>query len=731
MTGLTLHQAPPEDLSAQWLEGLSTRFGTGGKVDPVSACLSVILEALEWQGLARRLVEAAPSQDRPLDFEDMRETLARLGFATVPLEERRSRITNGLCPLLLVKPNGVPVVGLSRDKNGFIYYDGDQPTRTQTAKRLPHGQIFVVERAREADAAVPDTPGAWLRQTMGRFKQVIITSLAVSLAINLLSLVVPLGIMAIYDQVIAKGGVELLPFIILGVVGAALFEISLRVLRAKVQAYAGARLDFLVSTDVFQQILYLPPMFTERAPVGGQVTRVREFEAFRDLFGGAMASLALDLPFVLLFVAVIGVIAGPMALIPVILAGLYLVLAMVVIPALKERLKRAGAARTKRHAFMVEMMWWMRSSKELGLENTWRERFRELSADAAEGNYRAGKLNSAGQDASQTLMVVAGSATLVIGVLRAMDGAMTLGALIATMMLVWRVLSPIQALFGLITRIDQTRQSIAQLLSMLAYEKEQQPGAAPTASIRFRGEVSFNRVSMRYTQDGNPAALGVTFRAAPGEIIGIIGDSGAGKSTIGKLAMGLYRPQGGSISLDGIDIRQLRPITLRKTLAYVPQRNHAFPGSILENLRLSDPTASVQEIEAACAKAGILHKIHALPHGLDTRFRDGLQAHVPQGFLRQLALARAFLRDAPVMVLDEPASSLEDEDEKVFLETLEKLRGNTTILMITQRPSHMRLCDKLLVMRHGQMDLFGTPDEVLSELGRRRDAARGLSEKGT
>jgi ATP-binding cassette subfamily C protein/ATP-binding cassette subfamily C protein LapB len=488
------------------------------------------------------------------------------------------------------------------------------------------------------------------------------------------------------------------------------------------QAHAGARLDYLVSSQVFDQILHLKPIFTERASVGGQVTRIREFEIFRDLFSGALATLLLDLPFILIFVAVIGFIAGPLAFIPIVLVACYALLGYVIMPLITERSKISGDKRSKRHSFMVELLWWMRSIKQLGGEETWAQRFRTMSGDASWANLKVNRLNAVSQDIAQSLMIVAGAATLVLGVFRAMEGSMTLGALIATMMLVWRILSPIQTIFSLAGRIEQTQKSLQQLLGVLAYEREQNNDSSQLSLLKFKGHIRFDRVSMRYVADTNPALLGLSFKVEPGEFIGIVGESGSGKSTLAKLILGLYTPQGGAVTLDGIDIRQMKPIALRQALAYVPQHNHAFPGSLLQNIRLADPTASLDQIKEACRKAGVLNKIEALPNGFDTNFKEGLQAHVPQGFLRQIALARAFLRDAPVFIFDEPASGLEQEDEQAFLKTIADIRGHKTIIMITQRPSHMKLCDKLLVLNHGQLELFGKTEAVLAQMQKDKTA---------
>ena len=153
----------------------------------------------------------------------------------------------------------------------------------------------------------------------------------------------------------------------------------------------------------------------------------------------------------------------------------------------------------------------------------------------------------------------------------------------------------------------------------------------------------------------------------------------------------MYRPQAGAVTIDHVDIRQMKPITLRQTLAYVPQSNHVFPGTLYENITLADPTASFAQVRKACRQAGILDTIEALPQGFETEFKEGLQTQVPQSFLRKIALGRAFLRKAPILILDEPAGSMDEKDEATFMEALENARGTQTIIMITQRPSHMRL----------------------------------------
>lgn len=717
MSGVTLSQATPSDILQQWRDAMAARFGEEAEEDPIVRALLNLLSALEWSGSARRIVEALPDHPLPLSMEDLRNTLARLGMRSVPHKLAARKLAEALCPCLLVPSNGAaPIAVVARTEDGFeITADNDVGARRLVSK-LPRGTFYFIDPVEEPNTEGPEGAKRWIRGLLTDFRSVILWAFVAAFFINVLSLAGPLSIMVIYDQVIAKESLGTLDWLLLGVVGAAVFEIILRVLRARIQAYIGAKLDYQIGSRVFQHVMHLPPLFTERAPVGGQVTRIREFDGFRELFAGPLASVLLDLPFTLLFVLVLFLIGGPLAAVPVVLAVTYLLLAWLVLPVLRERTRATGVVRSSRYAFLVELVWGMRAIKQQDGGDIWKRRFRKLSADASWSNFRVSEWQNGSLAVAQSIMFLSGVATLTFGVMLVSEGSMSLGALIATMMLVWRILGPIQTLFSIASRVEQIYQSVSQLISVLGYRPEQTPGTGPSIPIKFRGELKFNRVSMRYSQDGNPAMLGVSFTAQPGEMIGVAGESGAGKSTLAKLAMGLYRPQGGSVTLDGVDLRQMKPITLRQTLGYVPQRNHAFPGSLLDNIRLADPGASLDRVRYACRMAGILHKIEALPEGFDTVFRDGLQNSVPQGFLRQLALARAFLCDSPLLVLDEPTSSMDSDDENYFLRALEVLRGEKTIIMITQRPSHMLLCDRLAYMEQGELRYMDTPERVLDVL---------------
>ncbi|GGF70126.1 ABC transporter [Terasakiella brassicae] len=712
MGHVVLHQPPPQNLSRLWRKALFNYTGAE-ELEPVLQSLLSLLEAIDWKGSPHRLIEAMPYDAGQMTIYDLRDILMRLGFKTIRLKTRHDKLSLRLCPCILHAKGRYYIV--RADGRKIVAHDPvsseDKPVRS-----VRGGTFYVIEKIDREKADDVDRSALWFRNLFLQFQPLIAKSFIVSFFINLMALTIPLAVMMIYDQVIAKESKVTLLYVASGVGLALGFELLLRIMRSKEQAYIGARFDYLVSTKVFEQILHLPPVFTERAPVGGQVSRIRSFESLREIFTGSLANTLLDLPFVLLFVAVIGFIAGPMVAVPMVLATIYAIFGAVIMPEIRARSKMSAEVRSARYTFLVEMLWQMRQVKQRCSEERWLKRFRELSGDAAWANMQVTRLQGNVQNIAQSLMMAAGVATLVFGVYGVMNGVISLGALVATMMLVWRILSPLQALFNVSNRIEQMQNGVRQLKSILRFAPEQEPGDTPHANVEYKGAIEFNRVSMRYKSDANPAMLGVSFKVQPGEMIAVTGHSGSGKTTLAKLILGLYRPQAGSVTLDGVDIRQLRPITLRQTLAYVPQSNHVFPGNIYENLTLADPTASFAQVRKACRQAGILDTIEALPRGFETEFKEGLQTQIPQSFLRKIALGRAFLRKAPVLILDEPAGSMDEKDEAVFIEALKRVRGKQTIIMITQRPSHMRMCDRLLVLKEGQIDMNGNPEEVLAKM---------------
>jgi ATP-binding cassette subfamily C protein/ATP-binding cassette subfamily C protein LapB len=208
----------------------------------------------------------------------------------------------------------------------------------------------------------------------------------------------------------------------------------------------------------------------------------------------------------------------------------------------------------------------------------------------------------------------------------------------------------------------------------------------------------------------------VSFEVEAGEVVAVTGRNGSGKSTILKLLLGLYAPQAGSVRVDSSDIRQIDPIELRHAIAYVPQVCNLFFGTIAQNLRLAHPTATDADIRWACEQADVWEEIMSMPRGLETRVGDGVSDHLPTSFIQKLSLARGYLKRAPIMLFDEPVNGLDFEGDRMFQQAVETFRGQSTIFMVTHRPSHLRIADRILVFDSGYLRLAGPADEVRARI---------------
>ena len=686
-------------------------------VSPFAACLMPLLEVLNWRGSLWDVAEALPHFAATLDLTDLRNAMVTLGYDSEKQAVSLADLDPRLMPCLFVTGDARPYVIVGADGDRLHAFDGLGNEWIALSPDRIRGTAFYFAPAEHAAAAAPWAAGAgpWFGKVAGRLAGISIPLLAMTLLLNILTLGVPLFIMLVYDKVIGARSPDTLLYLACGLAVAIVADLGLRTLRGHLLGAMAGRLDFILGAEAFRHVLSLAPSLTERASVGAQVSRLREFESVREFFTGSLAAVALELPFVVLFIAVIALLGGPLALVPVVMILAFLLSGWLLFPGLNECVSAAGRARSERQAFLIETINNMRSIKIFSGEGIWRERYRTLSAGAAMANLAIARRSIALQTFAHVLMVAAGIGVMAMGTLRVLDGVMTVGALIATMMLVWRVLSPLQAGFLAFSRLTQVRQGVQQVNRLMRLAPERSTPRTAASVRKFAGGIEFAHVSFRYRSDADPALLGVSFSAEPGELIAVVGRNGSGKSTLLKLVAGLYQPQAGTVLVDGLDIRQLDPVELRRTIAYMPKTAHLFYGTIAQNLRLAAPTATDEQLALAAERAGVLDEINQLPEGFETRVGRHSQAQLPHGFGQELGLVRALLREAPIVLLDEPATALDDASDMALMDQLRRLRGRTTVIMVSHRPSHIRLADRAILLERGTIRYVGAPPDVLRQ----------------
>lgn len=653
-----------------------------------------LLRALGWQGAVRDIEDALPLQ-RPLDLQGFRDALANLGWRSEMFKSAPAAAPSDAYPL--------------------IYNGAQGPQLVQTpgdAASLPktRGTCLSFRELRPEE-----TMNTTLRQALRRFSPLFREITFLSLVIGVVALAPIMFNSILYDHVIASDSTKGMDVVVGGVLLALLVELMLRRRRNARLAWFGGRIDHFVSCSVFERLLFLPPPYTERASVSAQLARLRDFENVREFFTGPLATLFFEMPLVLAYLIAMAVVAQWLALVPLALVLCYVVLILIVNGRLKEYGRVTAAAASQRQELLLETVTKLRAIRLAGVEQAWQERYRKLSGQASQAAFRAGFAAQSLETTSYVLMTLGAIATLGFGVIAVIAGNLSIGGLVAAMMIIWRVIAPMQIVCASITRIQQLAGGTGQVQRLLNVPPEHmvQANAAPRPKIK--GHISFHRVTQRYSADSEPALLGVTFEAKPGQVIAIRGRNGSGKSTILKMILGLYQPAGGSVRIDGADIRQFDPIALRQSISYIPQSADFFPGTVRENLSFADPSASDDKIRDALRLACALEEVESLPQGLDTPI-EGDAANVSHTLRQRLNLARAYIRQAQIVLLDEASYSLGRENDAAFAEHIRQLRGKSTVIMVTHREDHMRMADILLVIDKGELTHAGPPDQVLNVL---------------
>jgi len=665
----------------------------------LTRCLTVMLWLMEWSGSADDLLAALPHAKPEIDLTDLRNTLAILGYPTEMQPLRRARLDPRRLPAILLTP-GEPAAVIYRTEDGQVLrIDG---VTGEVAPCVPRKLRGTLVRLAEAVSTGPRQN--WFSSVARRFAGDLPALLSMSGLMALLGLAVPAFTMTIFDTVIAGRSPETLPMLVVGVVGAVVMEVMFRIMRQRALLRIAERLDRLVPNAVFTQLMSLPTALVERAGTAAQVSRLRDFAAIREFLTGSFAVALLDMPFTLLVVVLMIVLGGWIALVPVGTALGFVVLFLISRAPMRLAIEQAARSSQAREALAVEALEAVRTLKLTGAEERWIERYTAAAAAAAAASARVGTLSGLVLAASQALVTLSGLAAVVMGVLSVLSGAMTAGALIAGMMLIWRVLAPMQTCFVMLSRWEQTQASIRQVDSMMALETERPPPLEARMAPPEQGAIVFHRVTLRYMPQSEPVLAGASFSIEPGQVVAITGAEGTGKSTLLLLVAGLYRPQGGLVRIDGHDVRSFNPAVLRRSIGWVPQSPSLLYGTVAQNLRLARPSATDADLRAAAAEACVLDAIEALPQGFDTRVGDNQSSRLPRSILQRIALAGALLRDAPILLLDEPVAGLDDACAKAFTDVIASRRGRCTILMATHRPSHIRLADRVLRLRDGQVE---------------------------
>jgi ATP-binding cassette, subfamily C, bacterial LapB len=555
--------------------------------------------------------------------------------------------------------------------------------------------------------------GAWLyflrRAVLASAPELVV----ISLFINLLALAAPLFVMQVYDRVIFHAGISTLEALAAGMGLAVAFDFLLRQARSRILQRVALKVDVDVGSELFGAIARLPLQQLESRSGHSLQFYFKDLETVRTAVAGASLVAIVDVPFVVLFLGLVALIAPPLAWVMVGVCGAFLILAMWNAHSVGRSAKSERQAAMQRDRFLSELVQGRGVVKALAMDRFLEPRWQQNHTETIAASIGRGRRSDFAINLAAAFGIIATIALTSIGALAILEQAMTVGALVAANLLAGRLVAPLTQLVASWRSYAGFRDAASRLLEILRQPKDRYEAAIEVP--RPTGRIQLEKVRFGYPDSAAPVINDVTIRFGPGGLHAIVGPNGSGKTTLLKLLQGLYKAESGRVLLDGADMGQFSRVQLARWIGYAPQDGHLLAGNIRDNIARFDPGATDEEILGVAEASGTHAFAIELPDGYDTEVGEG-GARLSSGQRQRIAIARAMFGDPPILLLDEPTGNLDGQAESGLITRLQKLAHDHTIVVVTHSPRLLAICDSVTVLNRGQISLAGKADQVLPKL---------------
>jgi ATP-binding cassette, subfamily C, bacterial LapB len=685
--------------------------------DPLLGCLLALTQRLGKPVSAETLLAGMPLEHGRLTPELFVRAAIRGGLNAKIAKRPISTISDLILPAVLLLDGGEACVLVRRSSSGNAMVilpeagTGEREVALDELAKRHTGYAILVSAAtnfdaRSADAVTPDQRH-W-------FWNVVLRSWPLYAEVTVASLVMPLFTMNVYDRVVPNHGIETLWALSIGAMIVVGFDFVMRVLRGYFIDVAGKRIDATLSSSIFERVLGLQ-MQSRPGSVGAFASSLQEFEGVREFLTSATITTLIDLPFVILFIAAMFWIGGPLAWVVVIAIPIILLVSLALQGPISRVVQANMRLASQRQASLIETLVGLETIKVMGAEGPAQRKWEQLIRSMGTLGLKSRLWSSIGVNFSSFAQQAANITVVIMGVYLIVEDKMSMGALIACTILTGRALAPLSQLAALLTRYHQSRSALASIDRLMHLPVERPAGKDFVQRPKLQGGIEFKNVSFAYPNQETDALVDVSFKIQPGERVGLIGRIGSGKTTIEKLVLGLYPPKNGSVLIDGAEMRQIDPAALRRDIGYVPQDILLFYGSVRDNICLGAPYAEDAAILRAAEISGVTEFVNRLPNGFDLQV--GERGEGLSGGQRQaIAIARAELLTPPLLMLDEPSSAMDSRSEELFKARLAANLGTRTLVVVTHRASLLTLVNRLIVMDQGRVIADGPKDQVLAAL---------------
>ena len=695
-----------------------------GDIDPLVECLMVLGTHYGQATTREALVAGLPLRDQKLDPVLFARSARRIGLSSKVFKKRLNTINTALLPaILLLEDNQACVLLELQGSTAKVVFPElidsvvDMPLEELDDRYI--GRVIFARPGFRFDQRSPefkhhrsDQHWFWgcLKENMPLYRDVLLAAFF----INLLAVALPLFTMNVYDRVIPNTAMETLWTLAIGVVIVVVADGVLRTIRGYYLDLANKRIDIQLSADIMERVLGI--RMESRPPSAGSfAANLRSFESIRDFITSATITAVIDLPFTFIFLALIFWIAGPMVL-PVFCGILIIVVfalsAQRKMQQLTETTYRASALR---NATLIESLVGLDTVKAMAAESVMQKRWEQSAAFLARVSIRLRTLASFNLNLVMWVQQLVTVAVIIAGVYLITEGELSMGGLIASTMLTARAMAPLGTVAGLLSQFHNARTAYFSLNDIMQTPVERPDDARFVHRQKLQGKIEFRNVSFTYPESDTPSLINVSFTIEPGEHVAILGRIGSGKSTLKKLAIGMYQPSEGAVLIDGVDARQLDPAELRQQMGYVAQDVTLFYGSLRENLVLAHPQADDEAVIRAAEFAHLSDFVNAHPKGFDMLIGERGDS-LSGGQRKSVGLARAVIHDPTVLLLDEPTGSMDHSTETWVIRKLKDYGVGKTLLISTHRTSILNLVQRIIVIDNGKIVADGPRDSVAEAL---------------
>lgn len=690
--------------------------------------LNSLIYISRYYGLANSpeaLVNGLPLSDGKLTPFQFPRAAERAGLVAKENRCPLDQIPHLLFPVIIQLQNGEACVLISITKNKqeaevVTTESGMVPIASPLAElsEIYTGRYFMVKKQFRFDERSPEIlktlNGHWFWSTIWQSKRIYRDVLIASLLINLFAMATPIFIRIVYDKVLPNLAFDTLWVLASGVFVIFLFDLILKLLRNYFIDIAGKKSDILISSKLFAKVMGIR-MEARPPSVGAFARHLQEFESIREFFTSATISALIDLPFAILFLILIWLMAGNLVLAPIIGVVILIIYSALIQAPLRRAIEEGSRLASQKYANLIESLAGLETLKLFGAQSQFQYRWEEAVAHMANWNIKSRRITDGIQNAAGFIQQTANIGMVILGVYLIAEGNLTMGGLIAATMLSGRAIGPLVQLSLLSTRYNQAKSSLIIIEKVMAMPDEQEGGKRYIHRPIIKGKIELDKVTFRYPNSPIASLRDLSLTINPGEKVAIIGRIGSGKTTLERLIMGLYQPTEGHVRIDDTDIAQLHHIDIRRNIGCVPQESVLFYGTIRENITLGRPLTDDRDVMEAANRAGVTVFTQQDPAGLERQVGEG--GMLLSGGQRQaVAIARAMLAHPPVLLMDEPTSAMDNRSEMQIKHQLSQLNPNNTLLLITHKTTMLDVVDRIIVMEKGSIIADGPKESIMHDL---------------